>query len=309
MPKYLYKWLENSCLMKFIKEIYEKKYQYLIIIPFIILILAFAQIIAQYSITGDFVNKGISLKGGSTITLNQDMSLEEQVELENNLKSKFPLAEISIRELSSAGKTIGIAIDSDAQSNEEINALSSEIESFTGLSESDYSIEVMGSSLGESFFKQTKWVLLIALMLMGIVVFIYFRKVVPGLAIILAAVSDMVVTLAIFNLTGMKLGSSGIAAFLMLIGYSVDTNILLSSRLIKKKEGTITERTYSALKTGLTMSCTTLAVVFIAFMFVQSETVKQIMIILLIGLLVDLVMTWIQNAGILRYYLERKKKE
>ena len=294
--------------MNIFRKIYEKKYKYLLIIPFIILVLAFAQIIAQYSITGDFVNKGISLKGGSTITINQDLSFEELSALENNLNEKFPLAEISIRELSSAGKTIGIAIDSDAQSNEEINALSSAIEDHTGLSESEYSIEVMGSSLGESFFKQTKWVLLIAFLLMGGVVFLYFRMLVPGLAIMLAAVSDMVVTLAIFNLTGMKLASSGIAAFLMLIGYSVDTNILLSSRLIKKKEGTITERTYSALKTGLTMSLTTLAVVLSAFLLVQSETVKQIMVILLIGLLVDLVMTWIQNAGILRYYLERKKK-
>jgi len=34
--------------------------------------------------------------------------------------------------------------------------------------------------------------------------------------------------------------------------------------------------------------------------------VKQIMIILLIGLLVDLLMTWIQNVGILRLYLARK---
>lgn len=294
--------------MKLFKNIYEKKYKYLLIIPFIILILALTQIVAQYSITGDFVNKGISLKGGSTITINQEFSLEDLTVLESHLNSQFPLAEISIRELSSAGKTIGIAIDSDAQSNEEINALSSALEDYTGLSESDYSIEVMGSSLGESFFKQTKWVLLIALLLMGIVVFIYFRTLVPGLAIMLAAVSDMVVTLAIFNLTGIKLASSGIAAFLMLIGYSVDTNILLSSRLIKKKEGTIMERTYSALKTGLTMSLTTLAVVLTAFFLVQSETVKQIMIILLIGLLVDLVMTWIQNAGILRYYLERKKK-
>jgi len=143
---------------------------------------------------------------------------------------------------------------------------------------------------------------------MGIVVFIYFRSPAPSLAVILAAASDIVVTLAIFNLTGIKLGTAGIAAFLMLIGYSVDTDILLSTRVLKRKEGSVMDRVYSAMKTGLTMSATTLSAVLIALIFVQSEIVKQIMIILFIGLLVDLVMTWIQNVGILRLYLEKKHR-
>jgi preprotein translocase subunit SecF len=63
------------------------------------------------------------------------------------------------------------------------------------------------------------------------------------------------------------------------------------------------------MKTGLTMSCTTLTAVVVALIFVRSGVIKQIMIILLIGLLVDLLMTWIQNVGILRLYLERKRKE
>jgi len=149
---------------------------------------------------------------------------------------------------------------------------------------------------------------LVAFFLMGIVVFIYFRSRAPSLAVILAAASDIVVTLAIFTLTGIKLGTAGIAAFLMLIGYSVDTDILLSTRVLKRKEGSVMDRVYSAMKTGLTMSATTLSAVLIALIFVQSEIVKQIMIILFIGLLVDLVMTWIQNVGILRLYLEKKHR-
>ena len=143
---------------------------------------------------------------------------------------------------------------------------------------------------------------------MGIVVFIYFKTFAPSMAVILAALSDIVVTLGVFNLTGIKLSTAGIAAFLMLIGYSVDTDILLSTRVLKRKEGSVMDRVYSAMKTGLTMSATTLSAVLIALIFVQSEIVKQIMIILFIGLLVDLIMTWIQNVGILRLYLEKKRK-
>jgi preprotein translocase subunit SecF len=106
----------------------------------------------------------------------------------------------------------------------------------------------------------------------------------------------------------MKLGTAGIAAFLMLIGYSVDTNILLSTKVIKRKEGTVLERIFGAMKTGLMMSTTTICAITVALIFTQSEVIRQIMTILLIGLLVDLVNTWIQNVGILRIYLERKHK-
>ncbi|MBU0457516.1 MAG: protein translocase subunit SecF [Nanoarchaeota archaeon] len=294
-------------MMKSFKEIYENKYKVLLIIPFLILILALLQIGMQYSFTGEFVNKGITLKGGSTITITKT-SIDVN-ELESFLSNKFPKADINVRTLTIAGKIVSIAIDSDAQENEEIDVLLESIKEKENLDKDDYSIEVMGSSLGKSFFKQTLIALLIAFLLMGVVVLIYFRSLAPCLAVMLAAFSDIVVTLAIFNLTGIKLSTAGIAAFLMLIGYSVDTDILLSTRVLKRKEGSVMERIYGAIKTGLTMSTTTLTAVLVALIFVESDVIKQIMTILFIGLLVDLVMTWIQNVGILRLYLERKGKK
>jgi len=279
----------------------------LLLIPFIILILAVVQIGVQTAMTGDFVNKGITLKGGSTITIDKTEMINSG-ELESFLQSKFSKADINVRTITSAGQVVSIAVDSDAQENSEINALTKIIVDKYNLNKGDYSIEVMGSSLGESFFKQTFTALIIAFLLMGVVVLIYFRTIVPSLAVILAALSDIIVTLSIFNLTGIKLSTAGIAAFLMLIGYSVDTDILLSTRLLKRKEGSIMSRVYGAMKTGLTMSTTTLVAIGVALIFVQSDIVKQIMIILFIGLLVDLVMTWIQNVGILRLYLEKKNK-
>jgi len=252
-----------------LQVIYEKQYKKLLIIPFLLLLLAFVQIGVQTAVTGDFVHKGISLKGGSTVTIVETAGINI-VDLQAHLGSKFPSAELSVRTLSSAGSTVGIAIDSDAQSQEELDVLTQEITSATGLSKSDLSIETIGSSLGDSFFKQTLIALVIAFLLMGIVVFIYFKSPAPSLAVILAAVSDIVVTLAIFNMTGFKLSTAGIAAFLMLIGYSVDTDILLSTRVLKRKEGTVMHRVYGAMKTGLTMSATTLTVTLIALIFVQN---------------------------------------
>lgn len=291
-----------------IKHVYEHKYKLLMIIPILLVVLALLQIGYQTITTGDFINRGVSLKGGSTITLNQVEGINPD-ELGSFLKDKFPSRDIDIRTLTTAGTINAIAIDTDAQQTTEIDAITKVLKEKVGLENVQYSIEVMGASLGESFFRQAGLALLFSFLLMGIVVIIYFRVWIPSLAVIAAAFSDIVVTIAIFNLTGTKLSTAGVAAFLMLIGYSIDTDILLTSRVLKRKEGTVMDRIYGAINTGLTMTFTTLAVIIVALIFVQSEAIQQIMFIIFIGLIVDMLMTWIQNVGILRLYLEHKEKK
>ena len=50
-----------------------------------------------------------------------------------------------------------------------------------------------------------------------------------------------------------------------------------------------------------------LAALTVVLVLTQSDVLKQIMLILLIGLLADIINTWIQNAGILRWYMEGKE--
>ena len=93
---------------KGIRHIYDKQYKKLLIIPFLLLILAVAQIGYQVATTGDFLNKGVSLKGGLTISVMKPIGI---IELEDYLNGNFPEADLSVRALSKAGKQIGITID------------------------------------------------------------------------------------------------------------------------------------------------------------------------------------------------------
>jgi len=74
----------------------------------------------------------------------------------------------------------------------------------------------------------------------------------------------------------MKLSTAGIAAFLMLIGYSVDTDILLSSHLLKRKEGGMWVRLHSAFKTGIMMSVTTTPMKIKASMIAMKISLKKL---------------------------------
>ncbi len=145
---------------------------------------------------------------------------------------------------------------------------------------------------------------------MAIVVFIIFRTVVPSGAVIISAFADILMTLVAINLLGIKMSSGGIIALLMLIGYSVDTDILLTNRVLKRQEGSLNERLVGAFKTGLTMTLTSLVAVAVALLVVKSfsVTLTQIFTILAIGLIFDIFNTWITNVSILKWYVLSKEK-
>jgi len=195
------------------------------------------------------------------------------------------------------------------ETTSEIDEIKPFLEDYFGfkLDEKNSSIEFTGSSLSSSFYNQLRFALVLSFILMAIVVFIIFRSFIPSIAVVFAAMGDIVMTLAIVNLLGMKLSTAGIVAFLMLIGYSVDTDILLTTRVIKRKEGSVNERILGAFKTGITMTLTSLVVVIVGFYITAgfSKVFSQVFLILIIGLLFDIFNTWIFNASIIKLYTEK----
>ncbi|MFC1691073.1 protein translocase subunit SecF [Nanoarchaeota archaeon] len=282
---------------------YNENYKLLLLLSTIILFLAIGQIGYQVASTGDFIQKGVSLKGGTTITIPTEKSVDKDA-LQEYLRREFLEADISVRLLTSATKVTGIIIDSDLEKKEDIDLLVEKLDAKIGEKE-NYDITTIGSSLGKSFFKETLRAVLMAFIFMAIVVFIYFRVPIPSAAIVLCALTDIITTIAIINILGMKVTAAGIAALLMLIGYSVDTDILLSTRVLKS-EGNLSmnQKLFKAFKTGITMTLTTAVAVTVALIFVESDALKEIMTILLIGLIADIFYTWMQNAGIIRWYVE-----
>ncbi len=141
---------------------------------------------------------------------------------------------------------------------------------------------------------------------MAVVVFLFFRNPVSSSAIVFSALSDMTIALALMSVFGIQLTTATIAALLMLIGYTVDSNILLTTRLLKRKEDTVEDAYLSAVSTGFTMSTTTLGALVVLLLVSTSQVIDSIAVVLIFGLLADFMNTWIFNAGVLRWYILRK---
>lgn len=282
---------------------YNRWYKPLLVIPVIILILSLCYLGYFYTKTGDFILKDASLSGGTTITINSDLNAKE---LQSKVNQKFP--DVTIRSLTElrTGKQISLIIET-AATPEQIRP---ELEKILGysLNADNSSFEFTGSSLSSSFYKQLIIALIISFILMSITVFVLFKTFTPSIAVIFAAFGDIVMPLALIDFLGIKLSAAGIAAFLMLIGYSVDTDILLTTRAIRTKEGSLNERIYRAFKTGSFMTITALIAVLPAFFIVSGlpDSFRQIFLILALGLFADLVNTWLTNASIIKWYCDWK---
>jgi preprotein translocase subunit SecF len=336
-------------------EFHDKNYKLLLLIPLILIIASFIYMGFFYSQHHDFINKDISLTGGTSVTINdKNLNLND---LKNAVSNK--LDDVNVRQVSDLITQSQVAViletKSDATQTRQV------LENYLGytLNEKNSSFEFTGSTLGAEFYSQLLLSIIFAFTFMGLVIFFIFSKntklkilmtflsvitpilfffthtisvneafifsgiiflisiilytkdSIPSVAVIASAFADIFMTLIVVNLLGIKVSSAGIIAFLMLIGYSVDTDILLTTRAIKRDVGTLNRRMFESFKTGITMTLTAITAVLTALIIIGSfsSVLSQIFTIIAIGLGFDILNTWLTNVSIIKWYLLRKKHE
>jgi preprotein translocase subunit SecF len=288
-------------------KFHDKNYKLLLLIPLILIIGSFVYMGYFYNQHGDFIYKDVSLTGGTSVTINNENI--NSAELKNYLSSK--LEDVNIRDISdlTTGKQLAVIVETKSEGEYTRQILEEYLK--YKLTDTNSSFEFTGASLSGTFFQQLLVAILVAFVLMSIVVFVQFKNFVPSLAVIFSAFADTFMTLVVMNILGIRVSSAGIVAFLMLIGYSVDTDILLTNRVLKGGKGSINFRIFESFKTGITMTLTSLFAVLAALFIVGSfsSTLFQIFLIMALGLLFDIINTWLTNVSIIKWYALSKQKK
>jgi len=274
-----------------------ESYKPLIAIPVIITIIA----LAILAING--LNQGIDLKGGTIADLQLQKPVDK-AQLDNLISSGLGNQEVDVKSIDASKATV------------EIGGAETDVVKFSGVingTATILSFRTVGPVLSAAALNQVYWALAIAFLFMSVTVFIIFRNFVPSMAVILAALSDIIIALGGMSLFGIPLSLASVGALLLLIGYSVDTDILLTTRVLKRREGTITKRAIDAMKTGLTMAAAAIgamaALLVVTYFFIPSaSTLANIASVLIIGLVADVLATWLMNLGILRWYMESGRR-
>jgi preprotein translocase subunit SecF len=273
-------------------------YKPLIIIPVIITLIALGIIL-----TGG-LQQGIDLKGGSIAILQLEQPVTNDqlsIMVQNSTGVQADL--ITVTTTGTNQSTVQIA-----GSAADVVAVSSALNGTATIQ----SFRSVGPLLSKQSLTQVYYALAFAFIFMSITVFIIFRNLVPSLAVILAAFCDIIIAIGGMSVFGIPLSLASVGALLMLIGYSVDTDILLTTRVLKRREGTINERAKDAMKTGFTMAAAAIGSMMALYLVVKffmpyAQVLDQIAAVLIIGLVADVLATWLMNLGILRWYMEGRR--
>ncbi|MFP4530517.1 MAG: protein translocase subunit SecF [Halodesulfurarchaeum sp.] len=261
----------------------------LLAVPLAILLVALLIVGGMWILTGSPANLGVDFTGGSELTVETSLS-------QADIADQFDEPVVSVQ---------GI----EGQNNYVVTFETANIGAVRETAEAHDSITVLGSGETSPIFgdENKKWALIglgIAFAGMSVLAFLLFRTFIPSLAIVVSAFSDMLVPIAVFNLLGLKLSLGTVAALLMLIGYSVDSDILLTNHVLRRS-GDFYESTYRAMETGVTMTVTSIAamtVMWVAATFFGIDLMASIGLILVIGLSTDLINTYMFNVSLLRWY-------
>ena len=267
-------------------------------IPAVIFVIAAVIVLVVFVNTGMPVTPGIDFAGGTALTIQTSDSKE-------TVQATFAGYDL---------KTIDTGVGANSYYLKFGPMSNDEMIKFNEYALSKYpdaSIDQIGANFGATLQGQAYLALIFAFIGMAVVVFIAFRKMIPAFTVVFAGIADITITCAVMNIIGIELSLATTAALLMLIGYSVDSNILLTTKVLKR-QGKDDEKFVNAFRTGFIMTTTTLSAILLMFLvsFIAGvTTLYTIAAALLIGLVCDMFFTWVFNAGALRWYLAREEKK
>ncbi|WP_313693882.1 protein translocase subunit SecF [Halorarum halobium] len=261
-------------------------------VPLAVLAVALLVIGGFYATTGSPVTPGVEFTGGTELRVAVDGgNAQEQID------SAFSAEPDSVQSV----------VDSDVYilTFKEADATTAELESQAEAA--DFTVRST-SDVSASFGEDTQLLALlgvgVAFAGMAVLVFALFRSFVPSIAVVISAFSDIVIPVAMMNLFGIELTLGTVAALLMLIGYSVDSDILLNNHILRRS-GDFYESTHRAMRTGVTMTLTSLAAMAVMALTASLFGIgllSSIGIILVFGLAADLMNTYLLNLSLLRWY-------
>jgi len=173
----------------------------------------------------------------------------------------------------------------------------------------DYKLEEVSATLSRLFLNKVFGVAILSALVATVGIFLIFRVAIPSIAVLVGAFSDIIMALGAMALFHIPLTLASFATLMMLVGLSLDTDMMLTIKTVKRKEGTPRERAYGAFKTGFAMTSTVIVafVVLLALgMITHIPTYYQIGAVAVAGLFGDLIATWMLNAVLVLWFLEGK---
>ncbi len=236
-------------------------------------------------------NFGIDFKGGTTI----EVRFAQDVEI-GKVRAALSGHGFADAEIKYYGTKRDVLIATEA-STTSLEGFQAKVEkalgtAFDAKSFSIEQVEMVGPKVGADLRKKSYWAILLATISMLIYIAVRF-EVKFGVGAIVAMVHDVIFTLGIIAIAGIKFNLPILAAILTIIGYSVNDTIVVFDR-IREDLKKVTKKSIEEIvnlsinetlsRTILTGMATLLAL--LALYFIAGEVLRDFALVMIIGIII-----------------------
>ena len=249
------------------------------------------------------LNLGIDFRGGTMIGLNfsEEVEIQEVRVAMQSISIEGQEFDLSTEEIKHFGNSTNVMIKfkvrDDAPENFEqeiVNHLYQNMNEKVPEDKNNFilSIDTVSPKIGSELSGKALWSIISALGLILFYISIRFEfKFAIGA--ILALVHDVIITLGIFSFTGYEITLGTVAAFLTIVGYSLNDTIVILDRIRENMkssgtvlfESTINKSINQSLSRTLITSLTTL-VVIIVLIYAGGEIIRPFAFTMLVGVII-----------------------
>ncbi|MDO4479218.1 MAG: protein translocase subunit SecD [Lachnospiraceae bacterium] len=239
------------------------------------------------------LNFSLDFLGGTatTVEFNEDMPLAQ---LDEEVK---PLVEeitgdagVSMQKVVNSNEVV---IKTRSLDVEEREAMSVALQEAFGIEETSITAESISAVVGTEMRNDAILAVIIAVVLMLLYIFIRFRDIRFASAAVIALIHDVLVVLAAYAILRVSVGNSFIAVMLTILGYSINSTIVIFDRIREKlptvrRGGNLAELVNSAINATMTRSIltniTTFASILVLYI-VGVSSIKEFTLPMMVGIL------------------------
>tara|TARA_B100000579_G_scaffold437796_1_gene469072 strand:- start:512 stop:1432 length:921 start_codon:yes stop_codon:yes gene_type:complete len=270
------------------------------------------------------INLGIDFKGGTAVgvSFSEEISIQEVRASLKNVSVENKIYDLSGEEIKYFGEKNDIMIKIKSLDNQPenfgqivINHLYDSLNEKAPKDKNEFilSLGSVSPKVGSELSGKALWSVISALVLILFYISVRFEFKF-ALGAILALVHDVVITLGVFSLTGYEITLSTVAAFLTIVGYSLNDTIVILDRIRENMkssgtvmfEATINKSINQSLSRTLITSLTTLLVIMVLLIY-GGEVIRPFSFTMLVGVIIGTYSSIYIASALLAYIYQNSK--
>lgn len=245
---------------------------------------------------GGGFNFGIEFRGGSQFQITGASTVEQQPAID----AVQEVVPGEVTRVTTVGAD-GVRVQTDQLSDDETREVAAALADAYGVQVADVTASFIGPSWGADITEQAVRGLLVFLALASIIMALYFRTWKMSVAAMVALLHDLVITAGVYAATGFEVTPAAIIGFLTILGFSLyDTVVVFdkvrenTSELGQESRYTFSEAVNLAvnqtlvrsINTGVVAALPVAAILFIGSFVLGADTLRDISLALLVGIIV-----------------------